>query len=475
MPQNPFPMSQLEIEGKLPIDNLITRETPVFDLRSWGGDPLGTFDSTPALIGVMAKIYERGRGLCYAPGGTYKWTDEVMVYGNTGFIGDGFQTILQAPSGKKAYFKIYNAANTIFKDFKMSYIAPITVDQDCAGALRFQSGSRKSLVDHVYFYNPPKAGLNYSACTDMEARNIYGEISGQAVITATNTQGLTILGGILKPGKNANVFAEHPSGIDVGDLCTDVTINGPVIKGCHYGLYFRDDAKRVNVQNIVIEDGTLDGIAVVTETGTYSLIDSSFVNISINGFARHGFDIWKSVQCLLSDVRVNGVAEIGIRALSYNENLDIEGCKLSLCGQHGIGHMSSSNKQLALKGNTCYRNGNGGAYAGIYLAGDSRIVGNICHDKASPLQKYGIWSTEQTPAIHGNVCFGNITSQIYISAGAYRGINIEGYSIKSSRATEAASTGAGTVKMASGNPADNAGWFEIEDGKWVPYWADPTP
>jgi hypothetical protein len=43
----------------------------------------------------------------------------------------------------------------------------------------------------------------------------------------------------------------------------------------------------------------------------------------------------------------------------------------------------------------------------------------------------------------------------------------------------AASTGAGTVKMGSANPANNAGWLAITDHLgvvvYVPYWTDETP
>ena len=42
-------------------------------------------------------------------------------------------------------------------------------------------------------------------------------------------------------------------------------------------------------------------------------------------------------------------------------------------------------------------------------------------------------------------------------------------------ATAAVSTGTGTVKMASANSSNSAGWLEISPGKWVPYWSDPTP
>jgi len=41
--------------------------------------------------------------------------------------------------------------------------------------------------------------------------------------------------------------------------------------------------------------------------------------------------------------------------------------------------------------------------------------------------------------------------------------------------TTAASTGAGTVKMGSANPANSAGFVELETGKHVPYWSNPEP
>jgi hypothetical protein len=42
----------------------------------------------------------------------------------------------------------------------------------------------------------------------------------------------------------------------------------------------------------------------------------------------------------------------------------------------------------------------------------------------------------------------------------------------------AASTGAGTVKMGSANPANNTGWLTVLIGAttvYVPYWTDETP
>ncbi|MBI9073779.1 MAG: hypothetical protein JEZ02_00110 [Desulfatibacillum sp.] len=43
------------------------------------------------------------------------------------------------------------------------------------------------------------------------------------------------------------------------------------------------------------------------------------------------------------------------------------------------------------------------------------------------------------------------------------------------RATAIPSTGDGAIKMGSANNANNTGWIEIEENKWIPYWNNPTP
>ncbi len=37
------------------------------------------------------------------------------------------------------------------------------------------------------------------------------------------------------------------------------------------------------------------------------------------------------------------------------------------------------------------------------------------------------------------------------------------------------STGDGSIKMNSAANANNSGWIEMEENKWIPYWTSPDP
>jgi len=413
----------------------------------------GVANDTTAIQSVFDALDTRGGGTVYLPTGNYVIQSYISIPDDTTIYGDGDGSIFRIPSGEiaglqgKDWSTVAARTGIVINNIRVKYAAPLTLAQGDlqsgaykGHAIRFRN-STHVIVDRVFIDNAPLSGVDFSGCANVSVTNSYGVTAGQGVVTATSTVGIVVSDNIFRPKDYVNnnttsIYSTKRTGVDVGESSTDVTITGNVIYDAYYGIYLRDDVERLTCTGNTIKN-TTDGIAAVIETGTYPLSYSIISNNVINVASRTGIDVWSTRNCVISGNTVTSASNNGIRALSGNADLLISGNTISLCGYNGISNTNTSNVRIAILNNTCYRNGSGGTYAGIYSTGDARIISNVCHDdSSSQLQTYGIWhNSANTPTVDGNVCFQNLTTQINIAAGNARGINQEGYDIKSVGAT----------------------------------------
>jgi len=385
-------------------------------------------------------------GTLYIPQGIFTTSSYLSIPSNVTLKGRGASSVIRIQTNViaglqgKDWVTVQPRENIIIQKLKIKYDTPLTILQgdEQSGAtkghaIRFRN-STNVIIDKVYIENSPISSVDFSGCNDIQVKNSYGITSGQGFVTATNTRGISIIGNIIRP-KSSEVGYEYTSiygiqrtGVDVGEFSYDAVISGNVIYDCYYGIYIRDDSDRISITGNTIKNCT-DGISVLTETlGVYSVKQLIISGNLVEDASRTGIDLRKIMRGVVSNNIVRNAGNNGIWILSYNEDLTISGNNVSYCGYHGINNANVNNIRTLISGNTCYHNGvSGVGYSGIYNRGDTRILGNVCHDDSSgQTQDYGITTEQLTPTIDGNVCYQNKVTQINVIAGGARGINQEG-------------------------------------------------
>lgn len=422
----------------------------------------GLTDDTQAIQNAINSLTAGGT-VNFAPK-SYKITSYLSVTDNIVLHGAGFNTIILIPTNtiggiqNKSWEEALANKNIIIQNLRIKYNTPLTITQgdERNGAwkghgIRFRN-TKNIIIDKVFVENAPISGIDFSGCSDIQVKDCLNNLAGQGFITATTSKNININGNVITAGLGVNIYDVRPTGIDIGETCSDVVINGNTIYDCYYGIYCRDNTERVNINGNTIKNCT-DGIASVIETvGFISIKDLAVSNNIVEQCSRTGIDLRSTRSGIISNNIVKNIAEHGIWILSLNEDLIIKGNNVSYCGKHGINHADKNNLRTVISDNVCYHNGTSGSgFAGIYNKGDTQIINNICNDNTTnPTQDYGITSEQLTPTINNNVVYQNKVANINITAGGSRGINRENYDLKPTKDTllDLGSTWNGThIKM----------------------------
>lgn len=334
--------------------------------------------------------------------------------------------------------------------------------------------------NHSYVTNSfiKKEGTKIYAVHLTEATGFDHEISNNRVLI-TSAPG-TGLGAFVDVGGNA--VSIGPSTTAAGTLKIHGNkVDYAVAPGDIDAIKIRNRGCTANPLNIDIKDNEIKGL-YTTRGNNYG--------ISVDVISGSGY---KWVSAKDNDLYAFGASFIGVISLLFNDN------KISDCNQSGlyaeIGSVVSAPPVIyQVSGNSItYTKATGALISGasgknitfVDVKGNLIAENSITAGGSSVSTSLSVFYAEKVNIDANTIGSGQAglaSSAYYFSINElaegwndYYGV---GGTVKNS-VTEvnitAASTGVGTVKMGSGNPADNAGFIEIAPNKFVPYWTTATP